>query len=358
MIAPVSVITLWLLFVLSVVMGAKDYYEMFGLSRTNFDKSQLKKAYKKLALKYHPDKNPDNPAAQEELMKITAAYDVLNNDEKRRVYDRYGEEGVKQGAGASDFNPDDIFEQFFGRGFRSGHGGGFHFHQQPRRTPDSNVELKVSLKDVYTGTRLTVSLHRTRICSKCNGVGADRPEDIKQCPECHGHGVKVFLQQLGFGIVQKVQKTCEKCGGRGSVFKSVCSKCKGQKAVREEEPLTIDIEPGCPDGQVLKIKGMADQSPGLETGDLNVIIRMDPNINSAFKRDGPHLYTEIVIGLQEALLGFNKTIKHLDGHSVNLTQTTVTQPRTIFTFMFSLLHQHKPQCRSSIDGKGRGNARL
>lgn len=323
---------------------SEDYYKVFGLTRTNFNKKDLKKAYKKLALKYHPDKNPNNPQAEQELMRITQAYDTLNDDEKRAVYDRYGEEGLKSGAhGGADFNPDDIFEQFFGSGFKfhfgGSHHGGHGGRQQRPRTPDARVELQVSLEDAYKGATLTVSLSRQRKCSDCDGVGAKRPEDIQVCSECRGQGVKVFIRQMGMGMLQQVQTTCDKCQGRGKTFKSVCGGCKGHKVVRREEPLQVRIEAGCPEGHVVKFRNGADEAPDVEAGDLFVIIRTD-NSHPYLKRDKNNLYTEVTLGLMEALLGFTRRIKHLDGHMVTIKRTDTTQPNQVITVKEEGMPEH------------------
>lgn len=326
-----------------LVMAAKDYYDIFGMTRSTFDKQKLKKAYKKLALKYHPDKNPNNPEAQKELMRITEAYEALSDDEKRKVYDRYGEEGLKSGGhGAGDFHPDDIFEQFFGSGFKFNFGGGGHggfgFNHKPR-TPDARVELKVSMEDAYKGATLTVSLSRQRKCSECGGVGAKRPEDIQTCPDCRGSGVKVFIRQMGMGMMQQVQTTCDKCQGRGRTFKSVCGVCRGGKVVRREEPLHVRIEAGCPEGHVVKFKNGADESPDVESGDLYVIIRTDTH--PYLTRDKNNLYCELTVNMMDALLGFTRQIKHLDGHMVTVKRdNVVTQPNQVLTIPGEGMPEH------------------
>jgi DnaJ-related protein SCJ1 len=177
-----------------------------------------------------------------------------------------------------------------------------------------------------------VSLNRQKKCSECNGVGAKRPEDIQTCPECRGSGVKVFIRQMGMGI-QQIQTTCDKCQGRGRVFKSVCSRCKGAKMSRQEEPLKVEIEAGCPDGHVIKYENGADEGgDGVEAGDLYIVIRTNTEPHPTFTRDKNNLYVQVEIGLMEALLGFKRSIKHLDGHMVSVKRDgVVTQPNQVLT---------------------------
>lgn len=291
------------LFLLLLVSAKKDLYQMFDMTRSSFDKDALKKKMKKILLKYHPDKNKE-PGAQEKLLEYKEAYDILEDDRKRAIYDQAGYEAAKnhgEGGGASGhsgfggFDPNDLFEKFFGRGFGS---GGGHHHQQ-RRTPDSRLELQISLEDAYQGHSHHVQFPRTKLCRKCKGVGAANPKDVTSCSSCAGTGSKTFYRQFGPGMVQQVRTVCDACGGKGKTFKSKCPTCQGSKVERINEELNIKIDPGVLDGHTIKFPKNADEAPDHETGDLYVVLAIEPH--SQFRRDGANLYTKLSISLKEVL---------------------------------------------------------
>lgn len=297
--------SLFFLTYLITVISAKDLYQLFDMTRSSFDKEQLKKRMKKILLKYHPDKNKD-PGAQEKLLEYKEAYDILEDDQKRAVYDQggfeaaksHGEGGPGAGAGAGGFagfggfDANDLFERFFGgRGFA--HGG----HQQQRRTSDSRLELRISLEDAFQGRTHHVQYPRTKLCQKCKGVGAANPKDVSACSSCAGTGSKTFYRQFGPGMVQQVRTTCDACGGKGRTFKSKCPSCHGNKLERVNEDLEIRIEPGVPDGHTIKFPKQADEAPEHTTGDLYLLLTIDPHPH--FRRDGANLYTKLTISLRE-----------------------------------------------------------
>ncbi|KAK4332869.1 Mitochondrial protein import protein MAS5 [Rhodotorula toruloides] len=275
---------------------AADFYAALGVSRQAGDR-ELKKAYRvstrswmKLSKQYHPDKN-DSDEAKARFLEVSRAYEVLSDPEKRKTYDRFGEEGLKQqeGGGRSG-DPFDVFRQAFGFG---GGGGG---QQQQRRGQNMLAEIEVDLKAMYEGDSMKFSVARKAICEQCDGTGAKSEKDIITCPVCEGRGVRVVRHQLGPGIFQQMQMHCDRCGGRGKSIKHVCPSCKGARIVDSHSDLNLHIDRGMPEGAEVVFEGEADESP------------------------------EVVAGDVIALLGFKHTVKGLDGHDIVLSRTGVTQP--------------------------------
>lgn len=280
------------------------FYELLGVAPTASD-SDLKKAYRKLALKYHPDKNPN---AGEKFKEISMAYEVLSNPEKRRLYDQHGEQGIKEGGGGGGgfHSPMDIFDMFFGGG---GFGGGRS--RGPRRTKNLVHQLSVSLEDMYNGTTRKLALQKNVICDACDGVGG-KEGAIQKCPNCRGTGMQVRIQQLGPGMMQQIQSMCGECQGQGERVdpKLRCKKCNGRKVNRERKILEVSIDKGMEDGQKITFSGEGDQEPGLEPGDI--IIVLDEKKHPVFTRNGTDLLMKMTINITEALCGFKKTIETLD----------------------------------------------
>ncbi|OZJ04624.1 hypothetical protein BZG36_02062 [Bifiguratus adelaidae] len=307
---------LLLCFVISVY--ARDYYKILDVSR-NASSREIKKAYKALSKKYHPDKNPGDKEAEQKFVELAEAYEVLNDEEKRRIYDQYGEEGLKQGGGQQGFhNPFDIFAQFFG--------GGGHFGHQERKGKDLQLALEVTLEDLYSGTTIEIDVSKQVICDHCRGTGAEDPDDIETCPTCQGRGVKVIRHQLAPGMIQQVQTTCDACGGKGKVIKHQCSVCKGKKVRRGNEQLTLVVEKGMSDGHHVIFERESDEHPDYVPGDIIFTLTTLPH--ERFVREGNNLYTKETITLIEALTGFTKTIPQLDNSTITLYRDRgeVTQP--------------------------------
>lgn len=323
----------------------KDYYEIFGMTRETFDKDTLQRSYRKMAKQYHPDKNKDDKDAEKKFIQIAKAFEVLSDDAKRQMYDRFGAEHVDQmnargGAGAGrqsyDFNfADEIFKQFFGGGFGGGGGsdgedffGGGRGRRRSRGS-DAKMELRISLEDAYKGTTYKAEISRQTLCKKCNGTGAKNPDAVRTCDACRGSGVRVIMRPLGPGMVQQIQMQCDKCGGRGKMVGEPCGSCKGRQISRGQQTLNLEIKPGCPDGHTIKLSGMADEAPDQDTGDLYVQVHVDEH--PKWIRDGPNLYTTVYLTLREGLLGFDSLeLTHLDGRKIKskaLQRTDlVTQP--------------------------------
>lgn len=288
------------------------FYDLLGVA-PGTDDNGLKKAYRKLAMKYHPDKNPE---AGEKFKEISMAYEVLSNPEKRKLYDQAGEQGIKEGGqgggGGFHSNPMDIFDMFFGGGDPFGRGRG---PRGPRRTKNLVHQLSVSLEDMYNGTVRKLALQKNVICDACEGIGGKQGA-IQKCPNCRGTGMQVRIQQLGPGMMQQIQSMCGECHGEGERVdpKLRCKKCVGKKVNRERKILEVSVDKGMEDGQKITFSGEGDQEPGLEPGDI--IIVLDEKAHTLFKRNGNDLITKMDISLTEALTGLKKTIKTLDDRTL------------------------------------------
>ncbi|KAG1176868.1 hypothetical protein G6F70_003081 [Rhizopus microsporus] len=313
----------WLLFaavLLIAFVSAKDYYSILDVPR-DAPKAQIKRHYKKLSRVYHPDKNPGNEEASQKFMEIANAYEVLMDDEKRAIYDRYGEEGLKQnqgGGGGNPFHdPFDIFSHFFGGG------GSRNARHQERRGPDTVIPLEVSLEDLYNGANIEVDVSKQVLCDHCHGSGARRPEDIRTCPTCDGHGMIIKRVQMGPGMFQQFQQHCTTCGGKGKTIAHVCPVCGGKKVRRGNENYTLRVEKGMKDGQSIVLEEESDEFPETIPGNIVFVINAAPH--PTFERRGDNLYTIQHITLIEALTGFTKTLKHLDHSTVELVREGITQ---------------------------------
>jgi len=314
-----------------------DYYDLLGVSRDATD-SQIKKAYRKLSLKYHPDKDP-SPEAKQKFVELANAYEVLGDDEKRRIYDQYGEEGLKHNGQQNFHNPFDIFSAFGGGGggfnFRSNQGGG---QMQQNKGPDLEVELEVSLKDLYLGRVIDVAHRKQSLCHKCRGTGAKKASDVATCGGCKGTGMKVKVQQLGPGFVQQTQTVCDECGGKGKKVTSTCPHCAGRKVEVGEDNLMVSVERGMVDGEKITFSQQADETPDSTPGDL--IFKLVTAPHKRFVRNGDNLHFSLTVSLLEALVGFNKKIRHLDGHTVDVVRTEVTKPGQVLTINGEGMPQH------------------
>jgi len=286
------------------------FYDVLGVQPAA-DDNALKKAYRKLAMKYHPDKNPE---AGDKFKEISMAYEVLSNPEKRKLYDQAGEQGIKEGGsgGGGGMNPMDIFDMFFGGGGGDPFGrGSFGRQRGPRRTKNLVHQLSVSLEDMYNGTVRKLALQKNVICDGCEGIGG-KPGAVQKCPNCRGTGMQVRIQQLGPGMMQQIQSMCGECHGEGERVdpKLRCKKCNGRKVNRERKILEVSVDKGMEDGQKVTFSGEGDQEPGLEPGDI--IIVLDEKAHALFKRNGQDLIMKMDVSLTEALTGMKKAVKTLD----------------------------------------------
>jgi len=297
-------------------------YDTLGVPR-DASESDIRKNYRKLAMQYHPDKNPNNPQAAEKFQEISHAYEVLSDPEKREIYNQYGEEGLKEN-GAGGFSAEDIFSQFFGGGFFGGGGGGGPRRggrPQQRRGEDLQHPLKVSLEDLYKGKTSKLSLQKSVLCGDCGGKGSKNPSAVKRCDGCRGQGIKVTLRQIAPGMVQQMQQTCPDCRGTGEVIreKDRCTRCTGAKTYSEKKVLDVYIDKGMRHGQRIVFSGEGDQAPDMVPGDIIVVLQLKEH--SVFKRDGDDLFMEQELTLHEALCGYELRIIHLDGRILRVKST-------------------------------------
>ncbi|KAI8057315.1 hypothetical protein BDF22DRAFT_670799 [Syncephalis plumigaleata] len=305
-----------------VAASDKDYYAILGVDR-DATAAQIKKSYRRLSKQYHPDKNPGDKTAEQKFVELANAYEVLSDSEKRQRYDMYGAEGVEDnGGGGFDFHdPFDIFSQFFGGGGGRNSGGG-HRQKTERKGPKTMVSVTATLEELYVGTEIEVDIARQEICHHCHGSGARSSEHVHTCEACGGHGVRVVRQMLAPGMYTEMQTTCDVCGGKGTTIKENCPVCGGKKVVRGSEQLTVVIEPGMQQDEVIMFEGEGDASPDYSAGDVLFVVRQLPH--ATFTRDGHHLHMQRNITLLEALVGFKHEFKHLDGHTVTLEREQVT----------------------------------
>mmetsp|Transcript_16255 Transcript_16255/g.33409 ORF Transcript_16255/g.33409 Transcript_16255/m.33409 type:complete len:378 (+) Transcript_16255:122-1255(+) len=299
--------TIFQLCVLASLVNAEDFYKLLGISRRATNK-EIKKAYRQKSLEFHPDKNKAEGAA-DKFSQINRAYEALMNEETRSIYDRQGEEGLKQheqrgaggGGGGGGFDP---FEQFFGFG-----GGGRQRRQEEQSTPNVDVPLKLTLEEMYSGATFEVSYIRQVLCVKWEMC-------MKNAPECQGPGIKVRRQQIAPGFVQQVQQRDDKCIARGKMWHPNCSECKSQTE-SEKIDLTVDAFKGIRDGEAITFDSTADEKPGFKAGDLNfIVVQLD---HETYHREGDNLYMTESIPLVDALTGFSFTLKKLDGEDFNVT---------------------------------------
>jgi len=321
------------------------FYDLLGVTPTA-DESSLKKAYRKLAMKYHPDKNPN---AGDKFKEISNAYEVLSNPEKRKIYDQGGEQAIKEGGsgGGGFHSPMDIFDMFFGGGDPFGRGGGRH--RGPRRTKNLVHQLSVSLEDMYNGTTRKLALQKNVICDACDGVGG-KPGCFQKCPHCRGSGMQVRIQQIGPGMMQQIQSMCGECNGEGESVdpKLRCKKCNGKKVIRERKILEVHVDKGMEDGQKITFSEEGDQEPGMEPGDI--IIVLDEKQHPVFQRNGMDLIMKMDITLSESLCGLKKTILTPDERTL-VIQTVPGE--VIKTGDFRAVHgEGMPQYRNPFE-KGR-----
>ncbi|KAH8516622.1 hypothetical protein H0E87_004825 [Populus deltoides] len=287
------------------------YYEVLGVSK-GASQDELKKAYRKAAIKNHPDKGGD----PEKFKELSQAYEVLSDPDKRDVYDQYGEDALKEGmgpGGGGGHNPFDIFESFFGGG---GFGGGGSSRGRRQKQGEDVVHpLKVSLEDLYNGTSKKLSLSRNILCAKCKGKGS-KSGASGTCRGCQGTGMKVSIRQIGLGMIQQMQHVCPECRGSGELIseKDKCPHCRGNKVTQEKRVLEVHVERGMRHGQKIVFEGQADEAPDTITGDIVFVLQLKEH--SKFEQKMDDLFVEHSVSLTEALCGYQFALTHLDGRQL------------------------------------------
>ncbi|MDD3716452.1 MAG: molecular chaperone DnaJ [Candidatus Marinimicrobia bacterium] len=298
---------------------ARDYYDILGVGKTA-TAEELKKAYRKLAVKYHPDKNPNNKEAEEKFKEAAEAYSVLSDPEKRQRYDQFGHEGLRQnGFGGGGFSGqgmsmDDIFSQFgsifgdaFGGGFSSFFGGGAQ-QRSSNRGADLRVNLRLSLEDIYSGVKKQIKLNRYEPCSECHAVGGSGK---RTCPVCHGSGEIRERVNSFFGQMIS-SKPCYQCQGQGVIVDQPCPVCRGEGRVRKDATVSIDVPPGVQDGNYMTIRSEGHAGPrDGSRGDLIVIFK--ESSHSVFTRSGNDVILSCMITWPQAVLGDEVEVPTLSG---------------------------------------------
>ena len=301
-------------------MAKRDYYEVLGVSK-NATPEELKKAYRKLALQYHPDRNPGDKEAEEKFKEAAEAYDVLSNPDKKARYDQFGHaafEGGAGGAGGMDMNDifsqfGDIFSDFFGGGF-SGFGG-FRGSQQgghraAARGSNLRIKVKLTLEEIEKGCEKKIKVAKYVPCKTCGGTGS-KSNSFDTCPHCHGRGVVTEVRRTILGQMQ-TQSVCPHCGGEGHIVKDKCHDCNGEGIVRSEEIITINIPAGVYDGMQLSMSGKGNAAPrGGVPGDLIILVEEIPH--DLFERQENNLYYNAFITFAQAALGDSIEIPTLTG---------------------------------------------
>lgn len=297
-------------------LAEDDFYKILEVPR-NASPTDIKSSFRRLSKKYHPDLNKSKDAA-EKFSKVTEAYEVLGDDAKRKKYDMYGKEGLKEGGGGHGGDPFDIFSSFFG-------GGGGRQRQEEEKAAPIRVKLHVSLEDIYNGREVPFIIFKKSTCFHCRGSGADSPDDVKTCETCQGRGIHIQRIQVAPGFIQQMQGPCPRCGGKGKSITSTCHVCRGKKLVDDMDKFTVVIEKGVAPGHLITMSNQGDDFVDKLTADIVFQVAEKPH--PFFTRvNVSDLKVIIPITMKEALLGFKKKIRHLDGHEVVIERNEVTQP--------------------------------
>jgi molecular chaperone DnaJ len=300
-------------------MAKQDFYDVLGVAKSA-SADDLKKAYRKLAMQYHPDRNSGDKSAEQKFKDVSEAYDILKDDQKRAAYDRFGHAAFEQGGGRGpgDFGFSggfaDIFDEMFGEfmGGRRGQAG-------PSRGSDLRYNLEIALEESFRGKQTTIRVPNLVACDQCNGSGAEAGSKPVACPTCHGRG-RVRAQQGFFSV----ERTCPGCQGAGRVIEKPCKGCGGQGRVRREKTLSVNIPPGVEDGVRIRLAGEGEVGVrGAAPGDLYIFISVAPH--RIFQRDGANIYCRVPIPITTAALGGAIEVPTVDGSRARVTVPAGTQ---------------------------------
>ncbi len=328
----------------------RDYYEVLGVQKGASD-DEIKKAYRKMAKKYHPDLNPGDKQAEESFKEVNEAYEVLSDSTKKARYDQFGHAGVdpNYGAGAGaggfgggmDFDLGDIFGSFFGGGFG---GGGRSNPNAPRRGEDLQSRVTVSFEEAAKGCKRTVEINRVETCSECSGSGAQKGTSPTTCPECGGRGQVNVQQRTPFGVMSTTRQ-CSRCSGKGKIISSPCHKCHGNGRVSKRVTIEVNVPAGIDDRQVINIRGEGNRGTnGGPSGDLKVAVFVRPH--PFFEREGYNVWCNITVSFAQAVLGDSLLVQTLDG-KVKYDLPAGTQPGKVFVL--------KGRGIPILNGRGKGD---
>jgi molecular chaperone DnaJ len=328
-----------------MIMADRDYYDILGVAKTATDE-ELKKAYRKLAMEHHPDRNKNNKESENKFKELNEAYDVLKDEQKRAAYDRFGKAAFQNGggaggAGAGGFSGfggafSDIFENMFGDMMGGGRGGG----GQNARGSDVQFTLEISLEDAFKGKEATIRVPSVDTCDVCNGQGTEKGTKPEKCTTCDGIG-RVRATQGFFTI----ERACPNCGGSGTIIKDPCKKCGGVGVKRTDKTLKVNIPAGIDDGRRIRLAGEGEAGPrGAKKGDLYVLIAVKPH--ALFSRDDANLFCRVPLSITTAALGGSIDVPTLSGKSSNLKIPAGTQTAQ----QFRIKGQGMPHLRSDARG--------
>ncbi len=299
---------------------SKNYYDILEINK-NANESEIKKAYKKMAIKWHPDKNPDNKEESEQKFKeISEAYHVLSDPQKKEIYDKYGEEGLKNSGGFNEeqFNSaDDIFKMFFGR--NSPFEDNVFFEKKNLKKSDPKiVGIPFTLKESYNGSKKKVTLKIKKICGECNGLGGT---NTKVCSDCNGNGVKVINRNVGPGMVQRIQTICNKCSGNKKIVENICKSCNGNKIIIEDKQFILSLNTGVQNEDKRIYENSGDQLPGENVGD--VIFIMKEEKHNLFTRVGNDLIYNHSITLGDSLVGATVSFNNINDEKITFKEDNI-----------------------------------
>lgn len=332
----------------------RDYYEVLGIQK-GASEDEIKKAYRKMAKKYHPDLNPGDKQAEKSFKEISEAYEVLSDSQKRSKYDQFGHAGVDPSYGAGAYGAGgfggfggfeasdlgDIFDSFFG-----GFGGSSRRNNpnSPRRGSNVTTSLKIDFLEACRGVKKIIRINKQDSCPECSGSGCERGHTPQTCPECHGSGTVVINQRTVLGTI-RTQKQCSKCAGKGKIINNPCRKCGASGKVNITKEIEINIPAGIDNGQILSVRGQGNcGTNGGPAGDVNVEISVSPH--NIFKREEYNIYCEVPITYYQATLGDEITVPTIDG-KVKYSIAPGTQPNAKVRL--------KGKGVPMLNGRGRGD---
>ncbi len=304
-------------------MADKDFYEILGVQKNASD-DEIKKSYRKLAMKYHPDRNKDDKESERKFKEVSAAYEILKDSEKRSAYDQYGHDAFRQGGGGQGFGDfgggfSDIFEEFFGGGF-----GGQSRQRGPQRGNDLRYNMSVSLQEAYSGKKSQIRIPSYEGCDLCSATGSADKTGPSTCSTCGGQG-KVRSTQGFFSI----ERPCPTCGGEGSSIKNPCLKCSGTGQVKKQKTISVTIPAGVDTGTRIRISGEGEPGQrGAGNGDLYIFVEVQKD--KLFEREEENIFCQIPISITTAILGGDVEVPTIEGKKARLNIPPGTQSETQF----------------------------